>query len=277
MREHVGTGAPGGIAAGSQWQRALGDVVAGAARFSLWSLLGSKEIRQRYRRSRLGPLWVTLSMGVTVGALGFVYGALFGQPLEAYLPFLAAGFVVWGLISGLVLDGTKAFTDSDGMILQLAAPLSVHVYRVVWSNLLIFAHNIVVFLIVAAWFGVLPGWHVLYAVAGVAIVLLNGVWLGLFLGTVCARFRDVPQIVASVVQILFFITPILWRPEMLPDRALFLGLNPFYHFVELVRAPLLGGVPEATTLAVVALVTLGGWLVTLMAFARYRWRIAYWV
>ena len=240
-------------------------------------MLGSQEIRQRYRRSKLGPFWLTISLGVTVCALGFLYGSLFRQPLNEYLPYLTAGFVVWGLIAGLVNDGARAFIDSEGLIRQLSAPLSVYVYRTVWTGLLTFLHNIVVFIIVALIFLRWPGWPISLLIPALFLLLLNGAWIGLFLGVVSARFRDIPQIVASIVQVMFFITPILWTSDMLPDRAIFLQLNPFYHFVEIIRSPLLGNWPSIESWLAVMSITVIGWLIALTIYTVYRWRIAYWI
>ena len=159
----------------------------------------------------------------------------------------------------------------------MGLPLSVHVYRAVWRNLIIFGHNILIFVVVAVIFSIRPGWVGLLALPGLALLCLNGVWAGLLLGLVSARFRDVPQIVASVVQVAFFLTPIIWKPELLPDCALVLDLNPFFHFVELVRAPLLGRAPGLGSWLTVLGITLGGWLVTLAMYRRYRWRVAYWL
>jgi ABC-2 type transport system permease protein/lipopolysaccharide transport system permease protein len=256
---------------------AMDDIFNGTRRAPLWLAMGSQDVRQRYRRSRIGPFWITLSMGVTVGALGLLYGVLFRQPLHEYLPYLAAGFVVWGLIAGLITDGSKAFIESEGLIRQLAAPLSIYVYREVWGNLLIFLHNLLVYALVVLMFQSLPGPVVLLAIPGVAIVLLNGVWLGLLLGLVSARFRDVPQILASIVQVMFFITPILWKVDMLPGRAVLLEANPFYHLLELVRAPLLGSLPAVESWVFTGFLTAGGWAAALVAYSVWRWRIAYWV
>ncbi len=261
----------------SQAVLALLDVVEGAHASYLWGLLGWQDIRQRYRRSKIGPFWLTISMGVMVGAIGMLYAGLFKIEIADYLPFIALGFIVWGLISGLVTDGCAAFIGAEGIIKQVGLPLSVHVYRVVWRNLIIFGHNILIFFVVAVLFSIWPGWVGLLALPGLALLCLNGVWAGLLLGLVSARFRDVPQIVASVVQVFFFLTPIIWKPELLPGRALVLDLNPFFHFVELVRAPLLGQVPGLASWLAVLGITLGGWLVTLAMYRRYRWRIAYWV
>ena len=280
--EASGEGVPGLAPASStplppsQTALALQDVVEGACAFRLWGMLGWQDVRQRYRRSTLGPFWLTISMGALVGGLGVLYAGLFRMDVADYLPFVAAGLIIWGLLSGLITEGCAAFIGAEGIIKQVNLPLSVHVYRVVWRNLIVFAHNVAIYVAAAVIFSIQPGWTGLLVLPGLALLCLNGVWMGLLLGLVSARFRDVPQIVASVVQVAFFLTPIIWKPELLPDRAFVLDLNPFFHLVELVRAPSLGQAPGLVSWLAAAGITLGGWLVTLLMYRRYRWRIAYW-
>lgn len=273
--------APATPRAASQTALALADLVDGARAFHIWGLLGWHDIRRRYRRSILGPFWLTISMGVLVAALGTLYGTLLKVESAHYVPFLALGFVVWTLISGVFTEGCSAFTTAESIIKQTNLPLSVHVYRMVWCNFLIFLHNAAIFVVVAILFAIWPGWTGLLALPGLVLLCLNAVWVGLLLGIVSARFRDVPPIVASIVRILFFVTPIIWMPELMPGRALMLAVvldfNPFFHFVELVRAPLLGQVPELTSWLAVSGIALGGWLLAFAMFRRYRRRIAYWV
>ncbi len=160
---------------------------------------------------------------------------------------------------------------------QLSAPVSIYVYRSVWSNLITFAHNIWIFVLVALWFQVSPAWSMLWAIPALFLLLVNGLWVGLLFGLLSARFRDIPLIIASIVQVMFFITPVIWKPSMLPGRALFLDLNPFYHLVEIVRAPLLGQAPNLENWIAVLLITAIGWGLTLFFYTAYRWRVAYWV
>jgi ABC-type polysaccharide/polyol phosphate export permease len=261
----------------SEIRAAWADISRGWTHRNLWATIAMQDIRKRYRRSKIGPFWLTISMGIMVGALGFLYGQLFQQDLAEFVPYVAAGFVIWGLISSLIVDGTKAFIEAEGLIKQLPVPLSTHVYRDTWRSLIVFAHNIWIFIAAALWFGVFPGAGGLIAILGLAVVALNGLWVGLLLGLVSARYRDVPQIVASIVQVSFFITPIIWKAEMLSHHSLILLLNPFYHFMEIIRGPLLGSTPSVYTWLAVGLVTLVGWVTTLFVYSKYRWRIAYWV
>lgn len=254
------------------------DVIDGARVTYLWGRLGWQDIRRRYRRSTLGPFWITISMGFLVGALAMLYGGLFNVQATNYVPYLTLGFVVWTLVNGLITDGCTAFVSANSIIQQTRLPLSIHVYRVVWRNLIIFFHNAVIFVVVAILFSVWPGWTGLLAIPGMVLLCLNGVWVGMLLGTFTARFRDVPPIVASIVRIAFFVTPIIWMPELLPQRAFFsLHLNPFFHVLEVVRAPLLGEVPSVVSWLVMIGMTLVGVASTFVVYIRYRWRIAYWV
>lgn len=262
---------------GAQFSKAAADILGGWKRRDLWGTLGKHDIRQRYRRSIIGPFWITISMGVMVAALGLLYGKIFGLALADYLPYLSSGFIVWGFVSHLILDGTRAFTSADRLIKQLAAPLSIHVYKVVWTSLIVFAHNIWIYVFVALWFGVNPGWTLLLSIPGTLLLVINGLWIGILLGLLSARFRDVPLIIGSIVQVMFFITPVIWRPSMLPGRALLLDLNPFYHLLAVVRDPLLGQPPTAANWIAVLMITVAGWALALLLFAGYRWRIAYWI
>jgi ABC-2 type transport system permease protein len=243
----------------------------------MWTLLAWQDIRQRYRRSRVGQFWLTISMAVQIASIGVLYAALFGQDISSFLPHLALGFIVWGLLSGLILEGCTAFIGAESIIRQARLPLSLHVFRVVSRNVIVFAHNILIFPVLALIFGISPGWAGLLSLPGLAVLCVNGIWAGLSLGLISARFRDVPQIVGSIVQVAFFLTPIIWVAEMLPPGSWVLTLNPFHHFVELVRTPLLGGVPGTTSWFVAGAVTIAGCAITLQLYGRYRQRIPYWV
>ena len=216
-------------------------------------------------------------MGLMVGALGILYSTIFNQALEVYLPYISAGFVVWGLLSSLILEGSNAFIQAEGLIRQLPTPYSIHVYRIVWRNVIIFAHNIWIFFAVMLYVGQNPGWVALLALPGLAVLLLNGVWMSLFFGLLSARFRDIPQIIASLTQVMFFLTPIIWMPKMMPDRSLVLDLNPFYHLIAIVRQPLLGETPSLENWIFVVGITIAGYCLTLFFYTIYRWRIAYWI
>ena len=261
----------------SEARRAWDDLLEGGLRWRLWSKLGWHDIRKRYRRSVLGPFWLTLSMALTVASLGLIYGALFRLDLPNYLPFLAIGLATWNFIASFLNEGCTSFIDLEPLIKNVRIPMSLHILRALWRNLIIYGHNLVIFLVVAPICGVWPGATGLLAIPGLALLLVNAGWIMLLLGMICTRFRDVPPIVASVIQLLFFVTPVMWKPELLGEQRYLMVLNPFYHLLEVIRAPLFGVVPGWESWAASLLFALGGWAFTFACFARFRKRIAYWL
>jgi lipopolysaccharide transport system permease protein len=261
-----------------RWTRALRDVRDASSLWRLCWTLAWLDIKLRYRGSMLGPFWLTISTGVMVGAMGVVYSALFHMNLRQYLPFLALSLVLWGFVGTLVSDACTGYTQSEGMIRSIRIPYSLYAARIVVRNLLILAHNLVVIVLVYMVLRVVPGWVSLLAVPGFLLWLVVGFAVTAMLGAVCARFRDIPPIVASVIQMAFFVTPVIWKPEQVgPSRQALLAVNPFYALLDMVRAPLLGHAPSLLLVGSAL-----GWSVVACAlswimFVRVRGRIAFWV
>lgn len=259
-------------------RRAYDDLRRGIGDWRLWSMLGWHDIRQRYRRSVLGPFWLTLSMAVLVASLTAIYGSLLKQDLHDYLPFLSIGLAVWAFLAAVLTDGCHTFLSMENLVKNIRIPLSTHVLRVLWRNVIILGHNIVIYAVVAVVFAVRPGWVGLLAVPGFLLVLVNALWISLFLGTICVRFRDVPPIVVSLVQLLFFVSPVMWKAELIVgDRRWLVEINPVHHMIEVVRMPLLGEIPPLSSWLGVTLFALVGWFATFHLYARFRNRIAYWL
>jgi ABC-type polysaccharide/polyol phosphate export permease len=263
----------------SRRREALRDILSGFAAAEVWSLLGWQDIKQRYRRSALGPLWLTISTAVLVAMLSFLYGALFNLPIQLYAPFVGTGIVVWGLIASLLNEACIAFIAVDAIVKQVRAPLTLHVCRMVWRNALIFLHNGLILVPLYLVFG--KGWHwdFLLLVPAVVALAINGVWAGIVLGVLGARFRDIPPTIANLVQVAFFVTPIMWLPDLLEARGLMwvVDVNPIHHFIEIVRAPILGAPVPTASWEVVVIVTLAGAILSLAVLERYRHRVPYWL
>jgi len=253
------------------------DIRDGVASIHIWPMLGWQEIRQRYRRSTLGPFWLTISTGTLLTAMGPLYGKLFNQNVSGYFLYLSVGYILWQLIGQLINDGCNAFISSQSYITQVRLPLSVHVLRGVWRNMIIFFHNLLYIALVLLYIRPHLGWQVLLFPIALLLIAANGVWIGLTLGLICARFRDMPQIVGSLVTVAFFLTPVMWQRHMLGRHAWAVNLNPFYHFLEIARSPLIGTETSGTSWACAAGITVAGYVVTLVMFSRFRARIAYWL
>ncbi|MDF3055636.1 MAG: transporter permease [Gammaproteobacteria bacterium] len=258
---------------------AIVDVVATLKRISLVGMLGWQDVRQRYQRSALGPFWLTISMGVMIGTIGIVFGQIFKSPVREFLPFLAVGIIVWGYISSMINDACSGFIAAEGMLKQLPIPMFTHILRLVWRNILILGHNVVILPLVFLAVGKPLSWMVLWVIPGLLLVTLNLTWLSLVVGVLSARYRDLPPIINSIIQVVFYLTPIIWMPSLLPGRsALYLlDLNPAYHLLEVVRAPLLGDMPSMMSWWVLSAMALLGCFLTLLFYGRYKRRIAYWL
>lgn len=261
----------------TNFQLAVKDIVDGALSVHIWAVLGWQDVRQRYRRSVIGPFWITISTAVMVGMMGPLYAKLFNQDMGSYFAHLGVSFVLWQFVSLTTNDACKAFIESEGYIKQVKLPLSVYLASAIWKNLIIFAHNAVVILIVVAYFRPPLGVSLVLVPFAIAALALNGFMIGIVLAALGARFRDVPLIVLNVVQIAFFLTPVMWQPQMLGRHMWIVNLNPFYHFLEIVRAPLLGLPTNPWSWPAVAAITLLGGMSMLVLFSKFRARIAYWV
>ncbi|MEM5450535.1 ABC transporter permease [Paraburkholderia sp. BR14263] len=253
------------------------DLKQSVASYRLWTLLGWLEIRQRYARSRVGPFWLTISMGVMIGSIGVVYGSLFGQKMSDYLPFLAISLVMWTMFAQTVQEGSIAYINSATYIRQAATPKLIYVFQVMWRNLVILAHNFIIVLLLLVIFGV-KNWAALSIfLPALLLYLANALWVAMLAGLLSARFRDLPQIIAALIQIAFYVTPIIYRPDSLKRFSFIVDLNPLAHLIELVRAPLIGQFPSLTTWLVAIGLAVIGWTVALAMTGRYLKRIPYWV
>lgn len=258
---------------------AVADIAATINRISLVGMLGWQDVCQRYRRSALGPFWLTISMGVMIGTIGIVFGQIFRSPLVEFLPFLAVGIIAWGFISSLINDGCMSFIASEGMLKQLSIPIFSYILRLIWRNIIILAHNIAILPLVFLAVGKPISWIVLVSVPGLLLVVVNLTWVVVLVGMLSARYRDLPPIIGSILQVVFYLTPVIWMPSLLPERAgvYLLDLNPAYHLLEVIRAPLLGYMPTMMSWSILVGMAAIGWVSTLYFYGRYKRRIAYWL
>lgn len=263
--------------AGGQAVHAARDIIDGMSNINLWARIGWRDIRQRYRRSSIGPFWVTISMAFMVGTLGVLYGMIFKMDLATYLPFICLGLIFWEFISKSIIEGCIAFLELEGLIKQIRLPLTIHIARYVWRNVIVLAHNSVIYVLLAIVLGINPGWNGFLVLPGLLLVVLNLTWVTLALAICCARFRDVPMIVTTIVQMLFFVTPVFWSPTVMPARTVLVHGNPFYHMLEVVREPMLGNAPPLENWLFLIGTLIVGWGGTFVLFTKFRRRIAYWL
>ncbi|MBF0285847.1 MAG: ABC transporter permease [Magnetococcales bacterium] len=278
-RSGQGPGSEAPAASVGEWIRgAASEYVQGVRLWPLWLGLAVRDIRIRYKRTLLGPLWITLSMALTFTMLGMLFSALLENDIHHSLPHLAAGLATWGLVSGAAMEGPHIFVHSQHLIRSLRLPLTVHVLRQTTLNFFIFFHNALAALAAFVLLGGELNAAMLFWLVGLPVTFVTLFSGGLIFAILGARFRDLGPMVAVAMQLLFYMTPILWSPSDLPmARKYWITLNPLHHVIEMVRAPMLGRMPEPLSLgvAVGAAVVLGAGAFFLLGASRRR--IAYWL
>jgi ABC-type polysaccharide/polyol phosphate export permease len=247
------------------------------AEWAQWALLGWFDILSRYRRTTFGPLWIALMTAMTVASIGFVYAALFKLPIKEFLPFVSIGIVIWNWISGSLLEAGTAFVAYKSVILnQVLHPTSV-VVRVVIRNMIILLHNAVVVAVLFIVFDRPVSWTTLLVIPGLIAVGLIVLVAAVIAAFACTRFRDLNQVLTATVSLGFLITPVIWTPEVLGERAYIANLNPITHLLGLVRLPLLGTIPAMESWYVAAIMFVGLAIIAFCVVRKYRHHIPFWL
>ena len=261
-----------------EWRLAGQDLDRCFRGWHVWALLGVSDIRLRYKRSRFGQFWITLSMAFFVAGIGLVYGGLFHQNVHDYIPYLAVNMTIWALMQTSISESCNAFIEAAPYLRQEALPKASFVMRVMVRNLVAFAHNLLIVPLVFIIFFYAPSPVALLAIPGLLLVLVAVFAASVSLAILCTRFRDMQQIVSNLLQLAFFVTPIMWHVEQLGRNAFYVEVfNPFAAFLRIVSEPLLGHVPALQTYLSVLI-----YLAILMAiawpvYAKFRARIVYWL
>ena len=255
------------------------DIGRGLRSTPIWWTLTRQAIRSQYRRTYLGPWWMTIQMIIFVGGLSLLFGILLGQDLKEFVPYVTCGFIGFSWMTGMIQGGATSITGNASAIKTTPGPLSIYALRNFAGNTIQFIHDAIVIVAVIVVFQVTVTSSLLYLPLALFAIALNGIAVSLWLGPLVARYRDVGQIVTSIVRVLFFFTPVFWVASDLSNRQLVLlsGWNPLTYLLELFRTPLLGKDPSTITLIGVAIITVVNVTVGIVHCSRTRDRIAYWV
>lgn len=257
---------------------ACNDVYLGVTNWRVWYMLGLHEIRQRYRRSSLGALWVTLNLAIQVSIMTFLLGGLFQQPSHRYMPYISLSLALWGFISSSICESTAAIYGNATTIMQIKRPLMTYIMHTVWRNVIILGHNLGVFLIVGPLFGFYPTFEWLLLIPAFLLNAVVVTWMSLVVAIVSTRFRDVPLIVSNIFSVLIWLTPVMYLPSQLSgNREILLWISPFSHMMQIMRGPLMDEDFSSLSWLVTAGVAVVGWLATLALYTRTRHRLTYWL
>jgi lipopolysaccharide transport system permease protein len=241
-----------------------------------WLFLGWWDVKQRYQRSTLGPWWITLSTSIFIMLMSQIFSKLFAQNFSSYLLFFTTGYLFWAFCSMSIAEATELFKVHSSFIKQIKLPFHFYVFKLLTRNIVIFAHNFLVYFLLLGFLRVNPGWKSLFVLPGLLLLLANLYWVTLLVAILSARYRDLVPIVSSLLQMLFFVTPISWMPHLLHE-SLLVRLNPLVYWLELVRQPLLGSYAAAQAWGISFLSVVWGISGSLFLFHRVRTQIPFWV
>ena len=254
--------------------------IKGILSWRIWLYMAVSEIRRRYQRTAIGPFWVTLSIAIFIGCMGVIFPILWHTDVKTYLPFFSSGFIIWTFVSSVTSEACGTFVDSAGLIKQTSLSYSVYANNVVTRNVIVLLHHLSVYVVIMFIFSVHVGLNTLLFIPGVIILCLTSSWICILFGLLSSRFRDVRQIVSSLLQVSMFVTPIFWAPSQLGSgmkAQLLVGANPLYHFVQIARAPLLCQQPALIDWIVTIFICITGWVMTLRLLGKYNKHLVFWL
>jgi ABC-2 type transport system permease protein len=254
---------------------ALQDIRDGFRSFERWSFLARMDIKNRYRRTYLGPFWIVLGTLLLLVALGPIYSKLQGQPLSQTLPYVYIGLVIWLFISGSFVEVCTAVSGHRALVLQGRVSVTGLVLRVVLRNTFVLIHNIVALFVCLTFSGfdyLLSPW----AIVGVLLVWVCMLGVGVTFACVSTLVRDLPAFVAAGTQVLFFVSPVAWltKTETM-DLTLYTAFNPIAWMIDSVRSPTIG--KEFTQLLELSMFALGSVVVAIVVLRLTRHRLTKWV
>ena len=258
------------------WARCRAEIAPIVTRHVTWRALAAGDIRSKYRRTLLGPWWITATNGFTALIMGLVAGRFLGADMKTYLPHFMVSMTIWNFISSSLSESCFTMISAGGMIKAVDMPLIIHVMRMVHRNLIIFLHNVAIIPVIWLFNPWPVGFGSLLSLGGMVIVYVFVVSASTIISMICVRYRDVPPVMASLLQLLFFVSPIIWIPSHIKGGELAVALNPIAYLLAVTRDPIMS-VPLSPSSWIGAVGVVAALTVAMVyVYTRYRSRVVYW-
>jgi ABC-2 type transport system permease protein len=241
---------------------------------AFWGYSTWLDIVTRYRKSTLGLLWMLVPPSLYIFGMGYFFARIQGIDPFVFMPHLGLGYLLFRLISMVLIESTSVLPTHAGHILDGRVRLTDFVLKVLVRALFYVLVPVIV---------LSPDSHLggtFLALGGLVLMLLNLMWLSGVVSLFGARFPDTHEFMGSIFVLGFVVTPILWYPSAAPPgtmHGLVMRLNPAFHLIEVVRAPLLGEPVEPLSLVVCVVGALLGWALWIAVYRRFHRYVALWV
>jgi ABC-type polysaccharide/polyol phosphate export permease len=243
----------------------------------IWYRLARNTIRMRYSRSTLGPWWVVIGQATWGIGVGVVWSLLFGMDPRESLPYMTAAVIIWTYFTATIISGCNVYVESKPILESIQIPYSVPIYKHVCLNLILLLYALPIFLVTAYFCSFKLTMISLLALPALALITAGLFVFSIIVAILGSRYRDVTHLMGNIFQLLFFLTPIFWKKEHLGSKQFIADLNPLYHFIEVVRAPMLNQFPPLASVFVVCAMIFLGMMIAIIFFTRYKGRIIYWI
>ena len=253
------------------------DLVRGYRQLPMVLHMALSDTRVRYRRSVLGPWWLTLGAAISIAGLGAVWSGLLNQDPAQFIPKLAVGLILWQFISGCITEAPSVFIRQAQIIRNFDLPYSIYPSQLLLRQLITLAHNAAILIGVVLIFPHAFSPLAPLGLLGLVLVAANMLWIAVVVGMIGARYRDIEPLVQSLMPLIFFVTPVIYDVDRLGLNRFIVWANPFSYFMSVVRSPFFGVVPPPFVYGVTLLMLVVGWSLAFWLFNRRGSRIAFWV
>ena len=244
----------------------------------IWMMLGYNALRAGTLRSTLGIIWLPLSLGITIGLYGVLFGGFFGGDNGRYFPYLASGWVAWRFIGGLFTQSLMVYVRSRSHLETMNFPLPVYVFAKIYELTVEFLLNLIVFAIVMGVTQTPISYQALLFFPAIMLYWVGGCSIAFSGAFFCARYPDIQHLVGPIITSMFFLTPIIWRAEdATGPQRIFVQYNPFHYALDIFRQAFGISPINSESWIIVTAFAGGGFLVSLFIYRFYSRRVKHWI
>jgi ABC-2 type transport system permease protein/lipopolysaccharide transport system permease protein len=258
--------------------KALRDIQRGWNMRRDWSAHALQSILVSYRRTVIGPFWICLQQIAFVTGISLLYSQLLKVSSSEIVPLAAFGVCFWSLITSVILNSSSIFIHNSPSIRSSTLPFTFYIFSSVFQQFMIFLHSALVLIPMFFITENNPRLICLISVPfAIAIALLNGFFLGLWIGPLSARFRDVSAAIPTILQIALFLSPIFWSASQVGGRQWIANYNPIAWLIETFRSPLLGDALRIDFVLKLVVLTCCNGILGFVVMHKVRDKISYWI